>query len=153
MTTGTEAKIRAMLLPILEREALSLYDMELVLRPGNSLLRIFIDRPGGVSLSHCEMVSNHLSTLLDVDDPFSSPYLLEVSSPGLTRKLTKHEHFVKSVGNYAKVTFKKSFNGPTEAKGDLELNTDGRFRLAVDGGKTIEFGFEDVAHAKLDIKP
>jgi ribosome maturation factor RimP len=153
MKADVETKIMEILLPLLKREGLSLYDMEVAVRPSNSVLRIFIDRPGGINVSHCETVSHHLSTLLEVDDPFPGHYTLEVSSPGLTRKLTKEEHFRKSAGNYAKVAFKKGFKGPAEAQGDLETLPDGRFRLSGGDGKAVEFNFNDVARAKLDIKP
>ncbi|MBI5179380.1 MAG: ribosome maturation factor RimP [Nitrospinae bacterium] len=143
-----------MLAPVLEQEGLTLYDMEVTVRPRNSLLRVYIDRPGGVNVTHCESVSHTLSAMLDVDDPFPGSYTLEVSSPGLTRRLTKEEHFVKSAGSWAKVAFKKGFTGgPLETAGLIESPGGGKFRLVPEKGAAVEFEFKDVSRAKLDLKP
>jgi ribosome maturation factor RimP len=94
-----------------------------------------------------------LSAILEVDDPFPGHYTLEVSSPGLTRKLTKLSHFEKSIGSYAIVAFKKGFNGPLETAGFLEKRPDGGFRLKTEEDKFVDFIFDDVARAKLDLEP
>lgn len=153
MKIDIEEKIKKLLEPILEREGLELYDLVVSARSNNSLVRIFLTKTGGVNLSDCENVSNHLSTVLEVDDPFPGHYTLEVSSPGLTRKLTKPSHFEKSVGSYVVLSFKKGFNGPSESSGLLESRPEGGFRLKTDDSKRIDFNFEDVARAKLDLEP
>jgi ribosome maturation factor RimP len=153
MKIDIEAKIKELLNPILGREGFELYDLGVSTGNKNSQVRVFITKPGGVNLSDCETVSNQLSAVLDVDDPFPGSYTLEVSSPGLTRKLTKRVHFEKSIGSYAKLVFKKGFSGPSDAAGFLENRPEGGFRLATKDGGAVDFAFDDVARAKLDFEP
>ena len=154
MKIEIEDKIKEMLAPLLEREKLELYDITLAVRNRGSLLRVYVNRANGVKVADCETVSNHLSGLLEVEDIFPGPYTLEVSSPGLTRKLTKKSHFEKSAGSYAKVSFKKGFKGGAmEVEGVLSARPDGGFRLETMEGKSVDFVFEDVSHAKLDLEP
>lgn len=144
-------KVSEILKPFLEKEGLTLYDIELAGGGKKSILRIFIDRKDGVTHDDCAKASGHLSTLLDVEDIFSQEYSLEVSSPGLTRKLKKPEHFLLSLGMRAKVVFKSSFNGPGTAVGKLASRGDDRFALETADGE-LEFRFEDVARAKLEFE-
>ena len=76
-----------------ERLGYELTDLESNLAGRDGTIRLFIDKPDGVGLEDCELVSKQISALLDIEDPVSRPYVLEVSSPGLDRKLTKIEHF------------------------------------------------------------
>jgi len=147
------SKIKSMLAPILERESLTLYDLELAGRGGRKVLSVYIDKEGGVNHGDCKSVSEQLSALLEVEDVIPGAYTLEVSSPGLTRKLKKEEHFVKSAGSLAKVTFRKGFAGPQTAVGRLSVLENGRFALELlKDGKTVEFGFDDVARARLEME-
>lgn len=149
---NVEERIRAMLAPIIEREAITLYDIDVVASGPHQHLYIYIDRPGGVNLGSLETVSHQISALLDVEDVFASHYVLEVSSPGLTRKLTKEEHFAKSTGNFARVIFRKGFAGAEKADGMLEAAGGGKYRIVPDKGVPVEFTFNDVARARLDLK-
>ncbi|TBR21992.1 MAG: ribosome maturation factor RimP, partial [Candidatus Nitrosotenuis sp.] len=79
---SAENRIREMLAPILEREGLTLYDVDAVASGPHQHLKIYIDRTDGVKLAHCETVSHQISALLDVEDLFAAHYVLEVSSPG-----------------------------------------------------------------------
>lgn len=153
MTDDITSKIKQLIEPILEREGLTLYDMELAEGRGRSKLNVFIDRPGGVNTGHCTMVSNNLSAALEVEELFDGAYVMEVSSPGLTRKLKKVEHYSKSIGSLAQMNFKSSFNGPEKATGILEAAGENRFRVTdKNSGRVVEFGFEDVARAKLELE-
>ncbi|MFQ5432343.1 MAG: ribosome maturation factor RimP [Nitrospinota bacterium] len=153
MTEDVTSGVMRMLAPILETEGLSLYDIEYIKRSRSSILRIYIDREGGVNHGHCQAVSNRLSAQLDVEDIIAGPYTLEVSSPGLTRRLKKEEHFIKSDGCLAKVTFKKEFGSPQQVLGTLQVIEKHRFRIVPKSGKEpVEFGFDDVAKAALEIE-
>lgn len=79
-----------------------LYDEEIVSENGKAIYRISIIKEGGVTLDDCEKVSRILSPILDVEEPLSEKYTLEVSSPGLERKLSKPRHFALSVGELVK---------------------------------------------------
>ena len=88
---------RRMLIDLLEPSVVSLgyelVDLELNMSRGHGLVRVFIDADEGITLEDCEKVSHQISGVLDVEDPIAVDYRLEVSSPGLDRKLVKPEHF------------------------------------------------------------
>lgn len=151
--TDVLEKIKDLLEPILQRETLSLYDIEIVKGGGGDIVRIFINKEGGINVDHCKSVSHNLSATLEVEEIFHGHYTLEVSSPGLTRKLKKLEHFLKSEGSLARISFKKPFDGPEKAFGELETLGDGRFRITnKSNGNAVEFSFENVAKAKLEFE-
>ncbi len=145
-------RIKLLLEPILERESLSLYDIELA-GGGGTVIRVFIDGKGGIEHERCATVSRQLSAVLDVEDFIQEAYTLEISSPGLTRKLKKPEHFIKSEGELAKIVFKKDFDGEQKALGKLQAGKEKEFAIIrVDNGELVEFDFTDVARAKLEIE-
>ena len=82
-------------------------------------LRLFIDCEAGISLEDCEAVSQQVSALLDVEDPIPGDYSLEVSSPGLNRRLVKAEHFERFAGENVKVKLKRLFEGRRNFKAKL----------------------------------
>lgn len=123
--------------PTLESMGYELVELECRPNPRNGLVRIFIDKPGGVGLDDCEQVSHQVSGVMDVEDPMPGQYSLEVSSPGLDRPMRKVSHFEQAIGSNVK----------------LELNTplaDKRWRftgklLAVKGDRiTVEVEGEPV---------
>src|SRR5579872_530142 len=99
-------KIREMAERVAASEGLHLIDVEVKGSNSNALLRVFIDKPNGVSHADCQLVSEQLSAMLDVEDPFPGRYVLEVSSPGLDRKLTRPSDFVYFAGRRARVVLK-----------------------------------------------
>lgn len=131
--------------------------MEIVLAEikggGNrSVVRIFIDQPGGISLSDCERFSKRFSVLLDVEDfvPFS--YVLEVSSPGLDRPLTGEKDFERFVGKSARVRTRLPLEGQRNFKGRIVGVSDGRLSLEIVPGKQVEIAIADVEKANLVIE-
>ena len=119
-------RVEELLQPALQRFELSLYDVEF--HPGrkSAVLRVTIDRPGGVDVDQCARVSDVLSRYLDAEDLISGRYQLEVSSPGLTRKLSKPRHYRASLGCRVKVELKapvgevRSFEGVLQTVSDDE---------------------------------
>ncbi|MGR6632027.1 ribosome maturation factor RimP [Campylobacter jejuni] len=83
---------------------LSFYDDELVSENGRKIYRIYVQKEGGVNLDDCARLSEILLPIFDVEPPVNGEYFLEVSSPGLERKLSKIEHFAKSIGELVKIT-------------------------------------------------
>lgn len=114
----------------------------------NGLLRIYIDKPSGVTLSDCEHVSEQVSALLDVEDPLPGHYVLEVSSPGLDRHLRTRAHFQRFEGETVKMELKSPRDGRRRLKGRI---------VAVDGdvisidveGTTWQVNLSDIAIARL----
>ena len=99
----TQDELAALLEPTVEGLGFELADLDVRLGGRNGLVRVFIDKPDGISLEDCEAVSLAVSALLDVEDPVPGHYDLEVSSPGLNRKLTKPQHFERFRGEEVKV--------------------------------------------------
>ena len=93
-----ESKTEQLLLPILAEHAFELVDVEYVKEAGDWYLRAYIDNPGGITIDDCELVSRRLSDLLDEADYIKDAYILEVSSPGLTRPLKKDKDYDRNIG-------------------------------------------------------
>ena len=97
-------KLKEIIKNIVEDNGCELYDIEQTQEGDNKFYRVYITKPGGVSLNDCAAINNLLSPIFDIEDPIEGKYFLEVSSPGIERKLTKKEHFSKSIGENVKVT-------------------------------------------------
>src|SRR4030065_215121 len=91
-------KIAALADGVAQDELVELIDVEIATEGPRSLIRIFIDREGGVRLRDCESFSRKLGAILDVEDPVAGPYSLEVSSPGVNRRLSQPPHFAACRG-------------------------------------------------------
>ncbi|MGE5049385.1 MAG: ribosome maturation factor RimP [Deltaproteobacteria bacterium] len=130
-------KVRSIAAPLAAQEGLELIDVEIGGAGGRQALRLFIDRPGGVSLDDCTAVSRAVSAALDVEDPIQGAYDLEVSSPGLDRPLRTPEHFqkfagqkvrVKTYGPLAECENRKTFVGILKGyeEGNVVVDVDGK---------------------------
>ena len=122
-----------MLEPTVERLGYELADLEVRLGGKGGLVRIFIDKPDGIGLDDCEKVSLAVSAILDVEDPVPGNYDLEVSSPGLDRKLTKVEHFQRFIGETVKVQMRFPIEGRRRFRGTLVSVDDENIVVEVDG--------------------
>ena len=129
----TADEIAALLEPTVERLGYELSDLEAKFAGRNGVLRVFIDHPDGIGLDDCEKVSLAVSALLDVEDPIPGHYDLEVSSPGLNRKLTKVEHFQRFTGETVKVEMRFPIEGRKRFRGTLEAANDEDIVVLVDG--------------------
>jgi len=129
--TGDE--LQKLLEPTIERLGYELTDLEVRLSGQGGLLRLTIDKPDGIDLDDCEKVSQAVSALLDVEDPVPGNYNLEVSSPGLDRKLTKVEHFQRFEGETLKVTMRFPIEGRRRFRGTLVSSDDENIVVEVDG--------------------
>jgi len=129
----TADELRELLEPTIERLGYEVSDLELRLGGRSGVVRIFIDRPDGVSLEDCEKVSLAVSALLDVEDPLPGQYNLEVSSPGLDRKLTKVEHFQRFKGETLKIHMRFPIAGRKRFRGTLVSSDDENIVVEVDG--------------------
>ena len=117
-----------------------------------SIVRAFIDKPGGVSLNDCERFSKSLSVLLDVEDWISFSYILEVSSPGLDRPLVKEADFVRFSGKRAKVRSRIPIEGQRSFKGGILGVKEGCLELEIAPGKRIEIALAEIEKANLLIE-
>ncbi len=119
--------------PTIEQLGYELSDLELKLGGRDGIVRVFIDKPDGVDLSDCEIVSRQLSAILDVEDPLPGRYRLEVSSPGLDRKLTKPAHFQRFLGETIRVKLRFPVAGRRNFRGILRSADDDKIEVEVDG--------------------
>jgi ribosome maturation factor RimP len=124
---------------IVEANGATLYDTEVATEFDDTIYRVYITAPEGVTLDQCAEISNELSPFLDVHPPVHGQYRLEVSSPGIERKLTKPKHFKQSVGDKVKA----KILGGDKIKGVL--------KSVNDGGVTIETkeGERDFKYSEL----
>ena len=129
--TGNE--LTKLLQPAIERQGYELSDLEVKLGARSGVVRLFIDHPDGISLEDCEKVSQTVSALLDVENPLPGQYNLEVSSPGLDRKLTKIEHFQRFTGETVKVQMRFPIEGRKRFRGTLVSSNDDSIVVEVDG--------------------
>ncbi|MCX8109719.1 MAG: ribosome maturation factor RimP [Syntrophorhabdaceae bacterium] len=112
-------KVKECLMPLINEYGLELVDVEFKTSGRRWLLRVFIDKEGGVVLSDCENISRELSLILDVEDFIKHPYVLEVSSPGLTRPLKTRQDFVRSIGKPCRILTSEKIENKNEFKGKI----------------------------------
>jgi len=144
--------IREMAERVATSEGLHLVDVELKGGNANALLRIYIDKAGGVSHADCALVSEQLSAMLDVEDPFPGRYTLEVSSPGLDRKLTKPSDFTYFTGRRARLVLKEAIGEQKVLEGRLAGFENGRLRLDLGDHGLQELDFANIRKAQLVVE-
>lgn len=124
-----------------------LVDLDVNLGRGG-LLRLFIDKDPTVTLADCEIVSRQLGDLLDVEDPIPADYVLEVSSPGLDRRLRTPEHFQSAIGAEIRVELKMPLDGRRKFRGKLAAADQTSIEITGDG-TTWQLPLADVNIARL----
>ena len=144
--------IRAMAERVARSEGLYLVDVEVKGGRSNPLLRVYIDKPGGISHSDCQLVSEQLSAMLDVEDPFPGSFMLEVSSPGLDRELRKQSDFEHFAGRRARLILREPVDGHSVVEGRLAGWEAGRVLIDAGEGRR-EFELSELSKAKLVAEP
>jgi ribosome maturation factor RimP len=132
------------------REGLELVHWETVGPRNHFVLRIFIDKPGGVNLGDCERVSNQVGMLFDVEDVIPNQYTLEVSSPGIERGLYKQADYERFSGSRVKLKTTEPVNGQRNFKGTLLGINGDIISLEADVAGRIEIPFEQIAKANIE---
>lgn len=127
-----ESRTEALLLPLMEAHGFELVDVEYVKEAGNWYLRAYIDKPGGISVDDCEVVSRALSDKLDEEDYIEDSYILEVSSPGLGRPLKKEKDFARSIGKEIEVRTFRAIDGQKEFTGILKTYSKESFTIGME---------------------
>ncbi len=145
-----EEDITKLITSNLEHMSYELYGVEYLVLGKKNLLRVYIDSDLGINLDDCEKVSKLISAILDVNSPINNAYTLEVSSPGIERKLFKIEHYEKCLNNEIKLKTKIPVDGQRNFKGLIvEVdNMNNCFYLQV-YEKIIKFNFVDIDKANL----
>jgi ribosome maturation factor RimP len=142
-------RIRDMARGILEFEGMEYVHLEMKQMGGGAVLRLLIDREGGVTLDDCSRISRRLSAQLDVDDPIAHAYTLEVSSPGLDRPLFSDRDYQRFAGQQVRVRTVSPYDGRRQFVGRLVGLIDGVVRLVPDGDEEIALPREQIAEARI----
>lgn len=143
-------EVRQVVEPILESQGFELVDLEYQRESQGWVLRIYLDREGGVGLDDCAGISHEVGAVLEVKDLIPSAYILEVSSPGLTRPLKKPEDFNKFRNQMVKIKLYEPLDGRKNFKGTL-LGLEGdRVRVEVEQ-RVYELPLQRIAKANLEI--
>ena len=125
-----------------------LWGFELNSFEGKRRLRIYIETPNGVTLEDCERASRQIGAVLDVEDPMEGQYLLEVSSPGLTRALYTLDQYQRYIGKQLKVRVARGEEGKRTYQGELAQVTNDAISLIVEG-ETVVMPFAEIEKANL----
>ena len=144
-------RVQAQLSALVADEGLELLATEVVGSGPKTILRLVVDGPDGVNLDQCATVSRQASAMLDVDDPIHHHYTLEVSSPGLDRKLYRPDDFEKFVGERIKVLMEPSYRDHRTVVGELLAKNDNAIRIFDDSGREIELPLNEILEARLEV--
>jgi ribosome maturation factor RimP len=142
-------EIRQIAERVASSEGLTLVDVELKGGRMNALLRIYIDKAGGVAHGDCQRMSEQMSAILDVEDPFPGSYVLEVSSPGLDRKLVKPSDYTHFVGRRARLVLREPVESQKVFEGRLAGLESGRVRLDLGDAGLKELELSNISSARL----
>lgn len=135
-------------MPIIEANNLELVDVEYVKEGGDYYLRIYADKEGGITIGDCEIVNRALGDILDTEDYISDAYILEVSSPGLTRPLKKENDFKRSIGKLVDVKTYTKINGAKEFTGELIAYDEETVTIVLDN-EEVKISRKDISMIRL----
>src|SRR5579875_2769130 len=144
------SKIEEIAQRVLESEGMELVEVEVKGGGSQRMVRSSIDKPEGVTHADCELVSQQVGTILDVEDIVpGGRYTLEVSSPGIERKLLKPRDYERFQGKKVKIALRDPIEGRRHWEGMLAHFENGQVTLEAAPGKTIQFSLEQVQKANL----
>ena len=144
-----EQKTEEILLPIVEENGFELVDVEYVKEGSTWYLRAYIDKPGGINIDDCEVVSRRLSDILDEKDYIDDAYILEVSSPGLGRPLKKEKDFKRSLGEEVEIRTYRMIDKQKEFTRILKDYDEKTVTIEMDDDTTKTFEKSDIALIRL----
>jgi len=149
MIRQAPAKVVALLQPVVEGLGFEFVGSEYLAQGKHSVLRVYIDKPEvGVNVDDCAIVSRQVSSVLDVEDPISGQYTLEVSSPGLDRPLFCLEHFERFTGEEVKLMLSVPVNGRRKLQGVLRGCDEGIVKVEFEG-EILDIVFDNIEKARL----
>ncbi len=145
-------RVEAIVGPIVSNGGMDLVEIQYRRESRGWVLRLYIDKPCGVTLDDCTQISQEVGRSLDVEDFISIPYTLEVSSPGLSRPLKKEKDFMKYRNQNVKIKTTRPIENRRQFKGKLLGMSENRIEIEMDGG-IFQIPLSDVAKANLEIDP
>lgn len=139
-----------LVMPIIEEHGFELVDVEYVKEGADYYLRVYADKEGGINIDDCVLISRSLEEKLDAADRMTDAYILEVSSPGLTRPLKKEKDFQRNLGKKVEVKLYRAVDGMKEFEAYLEGYTDSTLTLRLpDEESSKEFQRSDISMIRL----
>lgn len=141
-------KLNSLIKPIVEENDCELYYIELAREDGEEYLRVYIDTENGVSMDDCIKVNRAVSEMLDIEDPIEYSYYLEISSPGIERKLYTEDHYNKYISSEVKIKLKKLHDGRKKYEGILIGFNEEMFNIESEGTE-IHIPREKVSSIRL----
>lgn len=138
--------------PITDLNSFELVEVEFIKEGASWYLRIYIDKPEGISLDDCQIVSQSISAILDKDDPIDKAYFLEVSSPGLERPLKTQRDFDKYKGEDIELKFFKPVNGKKILVGKLSGFENDKVSISDEKGNISEYERSSISQIKRFLK-
>jgi ribosome maturation factor RimP len=151
MGMGVERdRIRQLATEVIESQGYELVEFELKGGGKNLVLRVFIDKPAGISHEDCGLVSEQLGTVLDVEDLIPFSYTLEVSSPGLDRKLVKESDYTRFQGKLVKIQTRIPLQHQKTFRGRLRGLQEGKVLLEPPKGELLEIPLDVIQESRLE---
>jgi ribosome maturation factor RimP len=148
MSAGLRGKLIELAEPLLGQLGFELVDLEFSPGRSHAQLRLFVDRPEGITIEDCEHISREFSALLDVKDPIPTAFTLEVSSPGMDRVLRKPGHYARFIGEQVHVELLAPREGRRRYTGKLLSADEQQIEMQVDG-VAVQIAYGDVDRARL----
>lgn len=154
-----EKRAEALIEPLVQKNNFELVDVEYVREGSNWYLRAFIDKPGGITVDDCEIVSREFSELLDKEDFIEDSYIMEVSSPGLGRQLKKDKDLKRSIGEEVEIKLYRGIKqmrknkevSVKELSGFLDSFDDNTITIELEDETMMELNRSDIAIIRLAI--
>jgi ribosome maturation factor RimP len=146
-------RVRSVARRVTDGRGFELVDVELKRAGGGAVLRLFVDKPGGIGLSDLQSVSEEASAILDAEDPIEGAYTLEVSSPGLDRPLKGEADYRRSVGKLAKLSSYEPVDGRRHWTGRIVSCEDGVVILDLEKEQvTAKVPLGRISHGRLEVE-
>jgi ribosome maturation factor RimP len=144
-------RVKVLVEPVLDELGIEFVEVVYTSERGKRVLRIFIDKPGGVTLDDCRRVSRELGTILDVEDIIQQSYSLEVSSPGLDRPLKKEKDFSNALGKKVNIRTKEALEGRRNFKATIDCVREGKVIITDSEGRNWEIDMENIEKARCEV--
>lgn len=145
---ASTSQLEAIIIPAVEACGCDFWGLEYLSQGRHSKLLVYIEHADGINVDMCANVSHQVSAILDVEDPITGEYTLEVSSPGVDRPLFKLAHYAENIGQQIQVRLHMPFDGRRKFKGQLSGIEDGDIVMQVDGNDYL-FPIESIDKANM----
>lgn len=147
---NTIQKVEEIVTPFAKALGLAIWDIRFAKEGSDWYLRIFIDKDGSISIDDCVDLTHAITKPLDEADPISQSYMLEVSSPGVERELTKDEHFEKYIGSPVMMRAIRAIDGVRDFNGILKSYENKKITVELQDESVITIDKKDTSYVKLD---